>query len=195
MSEVGLTGFSIASLPIDPRRRVFVIHGRNGQARMAMFDFLRALDLRPLEWEELVRETEQATPFVGEVVAHAFTMAQAVMVLLTPDDVVKLDEKLGLRTDPGYELETMAQARPNVLFEAGMAFALDPRRTVIVEIGELRPFSDLGGRNSIRLDGTVEKLHKIATRLKGAGCAVNIDGADWMDARRFACLPGCSLTR
>ncbi|GIH11791.1 hypothetical protein Rhe02_98580 [Rhizocola hellebori] len=176
----------------DPARRVFVIHGRNGQARLAMFDFLRALDLRPLEWEELVLGTGQATPFVGETVAHAFTMAQAVVVLLTPDDFVKLDEKFLTRTDPGYEIQTTGQARPNVLFEAGMAFAVDSRRTIIVEIGDLRPFSDLGGRNAINLDGTVEKLHKIATRLKGAGCAVNIDGADWMDVRRFACLPGCS---
>src|ERR1700678_1196404 len=37
----------------DPRK-VMVVHGRDAEARRAMFDFLRALHLDPQEWSELV---------------------------------------------------------------------------------------------------------------------------------------------
>jgi len=73
---------------------VFVVHGRDSQLRELMYDFLRALDLRPLEWESLVRATRQATPLLAEVVVKALRRGMAVMVLLTPDDVVSLHPAL-----------------------------------------------------------------------------------------------------
>ena len=169
-------------------RKVFVIHGRDEQVRVATFQFLRALGLHPLEWEELVRATGTATPFLGEVVAEAFTDIQAAVVLLTPDDVAHLHPHLQEPDDPSYETALTGQARPNVILEAGMALALYRSRTVIVEFGQLRPFADLGGFNVIRFDGTVQRLQKIANRLKIAGCAVDDSNTDWMDITRWANL-------
>jgi predicted nucleotide-binding protein len=169
-------------------RDVFVIHGRDEQARKAVWHFLQALDLRPIEWEECVSKTGSATPFLGDVVAGAFEDIQAAVVLLTPDDVASLHPTLHDAIEPDYERNPTGQPRPNVLFEAGMALALHPTRTIILEIGHLRPFSDLGGRNVIRLGDTVEKLHKIVQRLKTAGCAVNDTGTDWLDITRFTGL-------
>jgi predicted nucleotide-binding protein len=170
------------------RRKVFVIHGRDEQARHSMFAFLRDLDLRPLEWEELVRATKHATPFLGDVVVRAFSQAQAVLILLTPDDVAFLHPDVRDPVEPEYETQPTGQARPNVLFEAGMAFGVQPERTIIIEVGGLRPFADLNGRNVIRFDGTVAKLQKIAQRLKGAGCAVNDLGIEWLATDRFTAL-------
>ena len=66
----------------DPRK-VFVVHGRNESVRSALFDFLRSLDLSPMEWSQALALTGKASPYVGEVLEAAFANARAVIVLLT----------------------------------------------------------------------------------------------------------------
>ena len=171
----------------DPRI-VFVVHGRDLHNRDAMFEFLRSIDLAPLEWSEAVAATRKAAPYVGEILDMAFARARAVVVLLTPDDKAMLKEELHSSSDPPHETQLTGQARPNVLFEAGMAMSRDQDRTVIVEIGDLRPFSDIGGRHTLRFDGTTQRRQELAERLRSAGCAVKIDGTDWHTAGSF-CRP------
>lgn len=163
----------------DRSRNVFVVHGRDEEARLKIFDLLRLLDLRPLEWEDLVRATGRTTPFLGEVVAQAPAQAQAALVLLTPDDVVQLHPDLRGPNEPPYESEPTGQPRPNVLIELGMVLMAYPERTLMVEVGALRTISDLGGMNVIRFDGSATSLGKIVERLKLAGCKVNDTGSDW----------------
>lgn len=167
------------------RRRVMVVYGRDSEARRAMFDFLRALGLEPGEWSQLVADTESAAPYIGEVLERAFENTAAVVVLLTPDDEARLRDEFVNDEDPEHERELTPQPRPNVLFEAGMAFGLHPDRTVLVELGQLRPFSDVGGRHAVRLNGSEGPLREIAKRLKTAGCEVDDSGDDWADPRRF----------
>jgi hypothetical protein len=76
----------------DPRS-IFVVHGRNMAARDAMFTFLRALHLEPIEWNEAIRATGRPSPFIGEVLNAAFSRAQTVLVLMTPDDEARLREE------------------------------------------------------------------------------------------------------
>jgi predicted nucleotide-binding protein len=171
----------------DPRE-VFLIHGRDQPARRALRGFLHALDLRPLDWEEIVRRTGSGAPYNGEVLAKAFEQNQAAIVLCTPDDGALLHKDLRGEREPAYEVQMTGQVRPNVLIEAGMALALQPDRTVIVQIGDLRPASDLTGRNTIAFDGSAESLHAIAQRLAAAGCSVDTTGTDWLDTSRFAGL-------
>jgi hypothetical protein len=80
-------------------------------------------------------------------------------------------------------LELTPQARPNVLFEAGMAFGVHADRTVLVELGSMRPFSDIYGRHVVRLNGTDKPLRDIARRLEGIGCAVDDSNDDWASTR------------
>jgi predicted nucleotide-binding protein len=134
---------------LDRARKVFVVHGRNGAARTAMFAFLRAIGLDPIEWSEAVKMTGEGSPYIGQVLDTAFNAAQAIVVLLTPDDVAYMrTEYASSEDDP--DMEPLAQARPNVLFEAGMAMGRDAKRTVLVEFGKLRPFSDVAGGATIR---------------------------------------------
>jgi predicted nucleotide-binding protein with TIR-like domain len=157
------------------------MHGRDEPARKAIFDLLRRIGLEPLEWDALVRLTGAAAPFNGDVVAGAFSAAQAVVVLLTPDDVGFLHPELRGKQEREDDRNPTGQPRLNVLLEAGMALQSHPRRTLLVEIGHTRQASDLAGRNAIRLDGSAEMLHSFANRLQDAGCSVRLSGSDWLD--------------
>ena len=160
-------------------RRVWVVYGRDERLRSGMFTFLRALGLEPVEFLEARKFTGDPSPYVGEILEAAFERAQAVVVLLTPDDEARLRPDLQRPTDPPYEKSLMGQARPNVLFEAGMAFMSHPGRTVIVQIGEVRPFSDIAGKHIIYMDGSTEKRQELANRLIDAKCLVKLTGTDW----------------
>ena len=161
------------------RKKVFVVHGRNPKLRSALFVFLRAIGLNPTEWAQAVKDTGKSAPYVGEILDTAFSTAQAVVVLFTQDDRAYLRESLRRSNDPPYESTHTLQARPNVLFEAGMAMGRCPDRTVLVQIGNLRPFSDIGGRHIIELNDSTERRQQLAQRLESAGCDVDLTGVDW----------------
>jgi predicted nucleotide-binding protein len=159
-------------------RNVFVIHGRDEQARSRIFDLLRRMDLFPLEWETLVRETATMSPHLLDVIGQALTMAQAIVVVMTPDDIVQLHPSLA---EDERDFEVQCQARPNVLFEAGMAFGVAPERTLLLQLGRLRPFTDVAGLNYVQVNGTPGSVLKIRQRLEMAGCRLAGTGVDYID--------------
>jgi hypothetical protein len=144
-----------------------------------------AYHIQPLEWSQATKATGEATPYVGQILDKAFSMAQAVVVLMTPDDVAYLRKEFQSEHDEEFEKNPTAQARPNVLFEAGMAMGRDVRRTVLVQVGTLRPFSDVGGRHILRLNNNSARRQDLAERLKTAGCDVDLTGRDWHTAGSF----------
>jgi predicted nucleotide-binding protein len=169
---------------VDPRT-VMVVHGRDLGIRDAMFAFLRALDLAPLEWSQLVRLTGEGSPYVGRVLQRAFEVAQAAVVIFSPDDETRLAERLWRDDEDDDEKDLRAQARPNVFFEAGLAFGRFPEKTVLVEVGRLRPASDLAGRHVVRLDNSPQRRQELAQRLEDAGCQVDRSGSDWLNVGSF----------
>ena len=171
--------------PAAGAREVFIVHGRNLAARDALFEFLRSVDLHPLEWSEAISATGKASPYIGEILDAAFSSAHAVVVLFTPDDEARLAAPFRVEGDPPHETQLTGQARPNVLFEAGMAMARSQDRTILVELGNLRPYSDIGGRYTLRLDNSTQRRQELAKRLQSVGCLVNLEGTDWYTAGDF----------
>jgi len=172
---------------IDPKK-VYVVHGRNEKARGAMFDFLSSIGLDPIEWNQAIKSTGIASPFIGEVLDKAFEVAQAVIVLITGDDVARLKDQYVKEDDPDYEKKFTPQARPNVLFEAGLAFGRCANRTVLVflEKEKTRPFSDISGRHIVKLSNTPERRLDLITRLQTAGCEIDIEGKEhWLKTGDF----------
>lgn len=167
---------------------VFIVHGRDMEAKAAITEFLEALGLHAIIWDEPVGATGSAAPYTGHIVENAFQLAHAVIVLLTPDEIAHLHPDFHEARDPTSEREPSSQVRPNVFFEAGMAFATHPHRTVIVEIGETRPFSDFAGRNVIRITNNVDSLNSLAKRLEDSGCPVDRTNVDWQSLLRFTSL-------
>ena len=173
--------------PLERRRgtTVFVVHGRNSKLRDAMFAFLRSVGLSPLEWNQIIKRSKKSTPYVGTLLETAFREAAAVVVLVTPDDEARLKKMFVKKNDPNYEKQLTGQARPNVLFEAGMAFGRDSNSTVLVQIGDVRPFSDVTGRHIVVMNNTPERRNELVTKLSNAGCAVDTSGNDWYSVGDF----------
>lgn len=169
-----------------PENKVFVVHGRDRVAKDAIFSFLRAVEVKPIEWNSALAMSKKAAPYIGEVLDAAFANARAIVVLLTPDDLVQLRPDLATATDKPYERTLTGQARPNVLFEAGMAFATHPDRTLLVQVGNVKEFSDVAGRHVVHMTNDYAKRHEFAMKLKNAGCDVDTSGSDWMAVGDFS---------
>lgn len=166
-------------------RNVFVVHGRNHKVRNAMFDFLRSIDLRPIEWDEAIRETGEGSPTIPRILEAGFSMAQAAIILMTPDDEAKLRDEFIEDYDGDDERILTPQPRPNVIFEAGMAMGMYPKRTILVVLGKLRGMSDISGRHVIKIADTPEIRRSLASKLETAKCSVNLYGTDWLRAGNF----------
>jgi predicted nucleotide-binding protein len=166
--------------------QVFVVHGRDRTARESMYAFLRAVGVKPIEWNSALKMTRKAAPYIGDVLERAFDSARAIVVLMTPDDLAQLRPDLVGPGDRPYERVLTGQARPNVLFEAGRAFATHPDRTVIVQLGTLREFSDIAGLHVVHMSNDFDKRQELATKLQNAGCDVDTSGPDWVTTGNFA---------
>jgi predicted nucleotide-binding protein len=163
-------------------RDVMVIYGHDESLRRDLFSFLRDLGLNPLEFEEMRHLTGEPSPFMLDIVRTGFQNAQACVALFSPDEVVRLREELETEDDPKKE---EFQPRPNVLIEAGMAIALQPKRTILLHVGKVRDFSDLAGKNYVNLDGSPESRNKLLGRLREAGCDAKSHGSDWLTKGKF----------
>lgn len=179
------TAMLLPSNSMNPKN-VFVVHGRNESLRRSLFSFLRALGLNPLEWETVVATTKKGAPYIGEILDAAFKEAGAVVVLLTPDDEGRLRQEFVSGSDGPEEREVTGQARGNVLFEAGMAFGHHANKTILVQIGKIRPFSDIGGRHVIHLSNDFTARQKLLNRLRTVGCNVDFGGTDWHSEGDFS---------
>jgi hypothetical protein len=87
--------------------------------------------------------------------------------------------------EPVLETAIHHQSRPNVLFEAGMAFGRKPDRTILVEFGAIKPFSDVAGRHVVRLNNSRDRRLDLGSRLEGAGCPVRLDNPESLRVGNF----------
>jgi len=166
-------------------KKVFVIHGRNLDLKNAMFEFLRSLTLFPIEWNQAIKATSKGSPSIIEIIDSGMGMAQVMLILLTRDDEAKLRDKFVDPHDPVYDKELTPQARQNVIFEAGMAMGRYPDRTVLTQVGYLRPWSDVSGIHITHMDGSSERRRELVTKLENAGCKPDISGTDWLTSGNF----------
>lgn len=165
----------------DKSRRVFVIHGRNQAARNLLFKFLRAVGLEPIEWNDVIAYAQRHDQSIWQAVDSALDEAQAYIVLLTGDEVTRLQRQY----ESGACFEY--QVRPNVLFEAGMACGKRPGQTIFVQVGDHRKISDLAGRHIVLLGDLIDCRLELIDLLEVAGCGVEKSGklVEWADASAY----------
>lgn len=171
--------------------RVFIVYGRNTEAQQAMVLFLRALNLRPLDFDE-VRNSIGGSPFVGKIIEKGLREAQAIVVLFTPDEFASLRPGLIHSYDPDHE-KGRWQARPNVILEAGMALALAEPRTILVVLGNVSLSSDLHGRHYIQLNNNTDSRERLKNALIGAGCEISPSTSGWHNPAIAGNFESCLL--
>jgi predicted nucleotide-binding protein len=191
-AQVTPTAIRNARKPAKPRPKdnsVFVIGGRDIALTESMFAFLSALGCKPIEFHQAVARVKgTGNPFVGQVLDDAFEKVQALVVLFSPDDEAKLKDQFLKPSEVTTEGRYRGQARPNVIFEAGMAMGRHEEKTIMVQVGEIKGFSDLAGRHMVRLDDTFASRNDFVQRLSKY-CRVDTSGTRWTTVGRFVPTP------
>ena len=133
-------------------KTVFIIYGRDTDAHTELVKFIRAVGLDELPFEA-VADGLGPTPFVADVVTTGIQKADAVIALFTPDEQAVLYDPRSGRSLAGEERGSRWQARPNVMFEAGVAFGKSKQEPILTVLGaDVSLFSDVAGKHFIRLE-------------------------------------------
>lgn len=133
-------------------KTVFIIHGRDLAARDALSRFLKALRLQVLDFQTIADQLGPS-PFIADVVFRGIEIADAVIALFTPDEHAALYENSDADGTMSGPIEHRWQARPNVIFEAGVALGTRPNQTILATLGsDVALFSDVNGKHFVRLD-------------------------------------------
>jgi hypothetical protein len=138
----------MATQPVSNPPRAFIIHGRDLDAVAELSDFLVKLGLTDMKFDD-VADRLGANPFIADIVVRGISMADVVVGFFTPDEIAALYD-----SDGRYMGGTARwQARPNVLFEAGVAWGLAHDKVILATLGaDVELFSDVQGVHILRLD-------------------------------------------
>jgi predicted nucleotide-binding protein len=143
-------------------RKVFLVHGHDGEAKHAVARFLEQLDLQPI----ILHEQENRGRTIIEKFEANSDVAFAV-VLLTPDDVGQ---------SALTKAEPKPRARQNVILELGFFFGKLGRANVCALYkGEVELPSDVDGVIYIPYDDHDGWKTKLAKELKAAGITVDLN--------------------
>ena len=145
-------------------REVFVIHGRDDEAKQTVARFLEGLELAPIILHE---QANQGRTIIEKLEGHA--RVGFAIALLTPDDIGGLRE----RKD-----NLKPRARQNVIFEFGYFIGRLGRKRVcaLVKDDVDRP-SDYDGVVYIRMDDSDGWKLRLIRELKNAGFPVDANRA------------------
>lgn len=161
-------------------KKVFVVTGRNEKLRLSIFNLLRALRLEPMEWMEVIKSTGQASPYLNQAIITSIEEAGAVVIIMAPEEQAKLVKEL--QSEEGDD-KTYKQPRPNVIFEAGLALGMKESKTIILQFGESRVFSDILGKHITKYQGKEKENDfkvNFLQKLEIAGCHCEV-GNDYFN--------------
>lgn len=176
----------------DKSKKVFIIHGRNTKVKTQIVLFLRSLGLDHLDFDDVA--AAKGAAFVGNIVREGMTQAQGIVVLFTADEFASLRPEYYNPYDCSEDRQRW-QARPNVIFEAGMAFGTAQERTILVVAGaKTKLFSDVNGIHLTYLCNDQDSRRQLREKLIGAGCDVDQKTTSWLDVGEAGDFDGCVLS-
>ena len=136
------------TFPIAINNRVFVVYGRDHNAKKELVEMLQEWGIEPLVFDALpVRGMT-----VIEKLEHYIPQANYGIVLATPDDIGYL---------VGCESEAKYRARQNVVLELGMLLSKLGRSRVAIILKKNEKFedpSDIKGMGYLRFDNSITEI-------------------------------------
>ena len=175
-------------------KTVFIIHGRDSEAHRELVRFISAIGLQELPFET-VADGLGSTPFIADVVTTGIQKADAVIALFTPDEQAVLYDPQSGRSLGREERASRWQARPNVMFEAGVAFGYSKREPILTLLGaDVSLFSDVAGRHFIRLEDSKAK-RQLFNRLNATVGPLKPIAADWENSTASGDFAKCVRRR
>ncbi len=142
---------------------VFVVHGHDEAAKLAIADFVKRFDLNPIILDEKANEGQT---IIEKFEAHAGEAGYAI-ILLTPDDV-------GAAKDNANDLKP--RARQNVILELGYFMGqLGRNRVCVLYRGNVELPSDIHGIAYVPMNNPAEWQLKLAKEMKQTGLPIDLN--------------------
>jgi len=164
---------------------VFIVSGRCRAARDAIVRILSGAGLKVVDFPEAKDDAGTGMTIVDYIVERAHQSANAVLVLMTPDEIAFLRRELSSPGDRPEERGPIKQSRPNVIDELGRSMSSRRNKTVLVSMGDIRIPSNEAGYFVERFDGSEDKRKDLLLALeKRCGCTVNWRGP-WNECDPF----------
>ena len=139
--------------------KIFIVHGRDNEAKLSVESFLKKLDLNPIILHE--------QPNKGRTIIEKFEDYSEVgfaVVLLTPDDIGGLKGEDSLKD----------RARQNVIFELGYFIGRLGRENVCALYKGVEKPSDLDGILYVSMD-KVDWKTELAIEINASGMQIDIN--------------------
>lgn len=176
-------------------RTVFVIYGQDRRAYDELSKCLASLGVSQITFDEVSAKLPQPA-FVADVVFTGIASADAVIVLLTPDELaVHYDAESARFLGQDMPNHARWQARPNVIFEAGVALGAQKGNTILATVGaDVSLFSDVGGMHTVRLDAPDGKK-RLRERLRSLLPDIAEPGHAWDGSSDSGDFVGCARRR
>lgn len=117
-----------------------------------------------------VMGTVGPSAYVHEAIKSSINEVGAIVVIMAPEEKVQLIKKY--QTQPS-DAKQEYQPRPNVIFEAGLALGLKEEKTIILQFGETRIFTDILGKHILKYRGKSNEIgfkNDFCQKLRMAGC-------------------------
>jgi predicted nucleotide-binding protein len=150
-------GHKIASF--RPKSHVFLVSATRARSYRYTAEFLGRMQLGILDPTKLA---SAGAVHVLDGLKEQVRVADAIVVLASDDDAP-------------LAVDTIASARANLIFIAGLAFASRPKSTILVKHGRPAFIDEVGalrGIISVALDHTSESEMGFASALRRAGCKI-----------------------
>lgn len=152
---------------VEQGRKVFVVHGHDEEAKLAVTHFLERLGLEPIILHE---QTDEGRTVIEKFSDHAGEVRYAV-VLLTPDDI-------GGAASVGNIKKLQQRARQNVILELGFFMGTLGRKHVCALMrGDIEIPSDYAGVIYKSYDETGAWKLELAKEIKAAGIDIDMNDA------------------